>query len=64
MLKRKLLEEYGVTMTAAQVAKVIHQHPAHVRNLCRNGQLPAVQIGTRWRVNTEKLAAILDGTNE
>jgi len=60
-IKNELIKQYGYLMTPADVAKVLNQHPTHIRVLCRRGQLPAVQIGKRWRINTEKLAAILDG---
>lgn len=64
MLVEKLLEKYGVVMGPNDVAEVLHQHPNHIRDLCREGKLPAVQIGQRWHVNTARFAAILEGFNE
>lgn len=64
MLVQDLKEKYGATMTPKEVAAELHQHPTHVRELCKRGQLPAARIGERWHVNTAKFAAILDGFNE
>lgn len=64
MLNQELKEKFGPTMTPNDAAEVLHQHPAHIRTLCKRGQLPAVRIGDRWHINTAKLAAILDGSNE
>ena len=64
MLEEKLVEKYGATMTPNDVAEVLHQHPTHIRELCKKGQIPAVQIGYRWHVNTARFAAILEGFNE
>ena len=61
MLKQELTEKYGVVMTPNDAAEVLHQHPTHIRELCRRGQLPAVQIGNRWHIVTGKLAEMLDG---
>ena len=51
-------------MTPRDAAAELHQHPTHIREKCKRGQLPAVQIGNRWHINTAKFAAILDGCNE
>ena len=51
----KWLEEYGVVMKPGEVAKELRMHPTHIRELCREGKLPAVQIGNRWRIDTERL---------
>ena len=56
-----LLDRYGVTMTPADVAEVLHCHASHVRALCQSQELPAVRIGERWHVPTAKLAALLEG---
>lgn len=64
MLIQKLEAKYGTTMTPTDAAKELHSHPTHVRELCREGKLPAVQIGNRWRIPTAKFAAILEGCNE
>ena len=64
MLTQKLEEKYGSTMTAKDVAAELRSHPSHVRELCRDGKIPAVQIGNRWRIPTAKFAAILEGCNE
>lgn len=61
MISQELRYEYGITMTPKEAATVLHQHPAHVRKLCESGQLPAVKIGDRWHINTEKFAAMLEG---
>lgn len=57
----ELRNEYGLIMTVDNVACVLHQHPVHVRNLCRNGNLPAVKIESRWFISTSKFAAMIDG---
>ena len=64
MLITNLEERYGTTMTPKDAANELHSHPTHVRELCREGKLPAVQIGNRWRIPTAKFAAILEGFNE
>lgn len=64
MLVQELKENYGATMTPNNAAEVLHQHPAHIRKLCESGLLPAVKIGDRWHINTERFAAVLDGFNE
>ena len=61
MLIHDLKEKHGATMTPNDVARVLHQHPSHIRRLCETGQLPAVKIGERWHINTMKFAAMLDG---
>lgn len=56
-----LMRQYGPTMTASQVAQVLHHHPSHVRALCARGDLPACRVGGRWTVSTTRLAALIDG---
>ena len=56
-----LMERYGVTMTTADVAEVLHRHPSHVRALCKQNELPGVRIGDRWHIPTAKLAEMLEG---
>jgi len=56
-----LLNLYGPTLKTADVASVLHCHPAHVRQLCQRGELPAIRIGGRWHIITRKLGAMLDG---
>ena len=56
-----LRNEYGALMTPNEAAKVLRQHPAHIRRLCELNKLPAVKIGARWHINTAKLAAMLEG---
>lgn len=64
MLIEKLESRYGSTMTPKDAANELHSHPTHIREMCRKGQLPAVQIGNRWRIPTAKLAAIIEGFHE
>ena len=64
MLIDDLQDKYGTTMTPTDAAAELHQHPTHVRKLCRQGYLPAVRIGSRWRIPTAKFAAILDRAHE
>lgn len=47
--------------TPSEVAEMLGMHPVHVRKLCRDGRLPAVQIGGRWGVSVARLAALMDG---
>ena len=56
-----LMKRYGVTMTTADVAEVLHRHPSHVRALCQQNELPGVRIGDRWHIPTAKLAEMLEG---
>ena len=56
-----LCEKYGDTMTISVAAEVLHSHPVHVRAMCREGVLPAIKVGSRWRILTAKFAAMLDG---
>lgn len=64
MLIQKLEEKYGSTMTPKDVAAELHSHPTHVRELCRDGKIPSVQIGNRWHIPTAKFAAIIEGCCE
>lgn len=59
-IEEMLIQKYGISMTPNEVAKELHSHPTHVRELCREGKIPAVLIGNRWRIPTAKLAAIFD----
>ena len=55
-----LTDRYGHVMRTTDVAEVLNCHKSHVRAMCQNGQLPAVQIGSRWFIPTVKLAAVLE----
>jgi excisionase family DNA binding protein len=57
----QLLALHGVTMTPDDAAPVLHKHPATVRKLCAQGELPCVKLGKSWLIPTAKLAAYLDG---
>lgn len=61
MIVQKFEEKYGTMMTPSEVADELRCHPTHVRSMCREGKLPAVRIGDRWRIHTAKFAAILEG---
>lgn len=52
---------YGHAATTAQAADELQMSKSHVRAMCESGELPAVRLGSRWRIPTAKLAAILDG---
>lgn len=64
MLVHTLEAKYGTTMTPKDAAVELRSHPSHVRDLCREGKLPAVRIGDRWRIPTAKFASIIEGFNE
>lgn len=64
MLSQELKEKYGSTMTPNDVAAELHQHPSHIRVMCSQGILPAVRIGKRWRIPTEKFALVLERSHE
>ena len=64
MLIQNLEAKYGSTMTVKDAAAELHSHPTHIRDLCQEGKLPAMKIGTRWRIPTAKFAAIIEGFNE
>lgn len=59
-----LMDRYGPTMTTTMGGEVLHRHPSHIRKLCQEGELPAVQIGNRWHIVTTRLGAMLDGGAE
>ena len=60
MMQDELKEKYGAVMNPSQVAEVLQQHPAHIRSLCASGELPAVRIGSRWRIPTAQFAAMFE----
>ncbi len=54
------LDKYGVLMKTDEVARELRMHPTHIRNLCASGQLPAVKVGARWLIDTERLIVQLE----
>ena len=64
MIEKNLVEKYGALMSPVQVADVLHQHPTHIREMCKKGTLPAVRIGSRWFISTARFGRTLDGFNE
>lgn len=60
-LYEELREEYGAMMTPNEVGVVLKHHPAHIRELCKSGELPSVKIGGTWRILTKNLAMMLEG---
>lgn len=46
-------------MTCAQVSRLIGMSLVHTQRLCREGGIPAVKVGTEWRVNKTRLLEML-----
>lgn len=46
-------------LTVAEAADLLHMSRTGIRNLCRSGGLPAVQVGPgrQWRIRTALLLA-------
>ena len=57
-----LTNKFGALMRTRDVSEVLGCHPSHVRALCQNGKLPAIQIGKRWFIVTARFAAMLEGS--
>ena len=45
-------------LTVNEVARHLRLTPDVVRTMIRRGELPAVKIGSRWRVRSETLRAL------
>lgn len=58
-----LLEKHGPVMRTAAVADLLHMHPNHVRNMAKDGELPAIRVGSRWIFPTAKIAALVNGAD-
>jgi excisionase family DNA binding protein len=48
-------DDKGAFLTPAQVAARLALHPKTVVRMARDGRLPAVKIGTRWRFDPDRL---------
>jgi excisionase family DNA binding protein len=44
-------------LTPSDVAKRWNCSPGHIRRLCRSGQLPAMRLGSDWRIGADAVAA-------
>lgn len=42
-------------MTCAQVSRLIGMSLVHTQRLCREGGIPAVKVGSEWRVSKTRL---------
>ena len=47
-------------LTIEEVAERLRVSPAQVRAMIRRGELPAVKIGSRWRMTSAALEAHLE----
>ena len=47
-------------LTVEDVAKRLQVHPEVVRRYLRSGELRGIQIGGRWRIAEEDLAAFIE----
>jgi excisionase family DNA binding protein len=48
-------------LTVEQAAEHLQMHPATLRRLLRNGQLPGVKFGAKdWRIPTSKLKEFIE----
>ena len=59
-----LLEKYGPVMRSNDVSEFLKCHPSHVRAMCQEGELPAIQIGKRWFVSSTKLGQMFEGDGD
>ena len=50
-----MVDEIPAIMTIEQIAKYQSLHPLTVRRLARDGEIPALKIGSQWRVKRELL---------
>lgn len=44
--------------TVEQAAEVLGKHPDTIRELCREGRLPAQRVGRTWRINLAELQPV------
>ncbi|MET0724746.1 MAG: helix-turn-helix domain-containing protein [Leifsonia sp.] len=51
-------------LTLADTAEVLSITVAEARELVRSGELPAIRVGTAWRVERVVLEAYIDGQYE
>jgi len=57
----QLQEKHGLAMRPAEVARVLHCSPDHIRKMCQRGEIKASHMGARWIIPTIEVAAIIDG---
>ncbi len=50
-------------LTVNEVAEHLRLGPDEVRVMIRRGELPAVKIGSRWRVRSEAVRALMRRTS-
>lgn len=60
MYAEYLIERYGVLLDSNNMAEVLKMHPATVRVMCQQGEIPAVHIGGRWRITAAKFAEYIE----
>lgn len=46
-------------LTVEEVAKLLKTHTNTVYKMCRQGRLPSVKIGKEWRIDKQKLVALM-----
>ena len=56
-----LQEKYGATMTLRQFAAETHRSVSNLRKKMSDGEIPGIQLGTRWVISTAKAASLIDG---
>lgn len=49
-------------LTVPEVAEALRLDPVTIRRWIRDDRLPAVRIGSRYRIKADDVAALLDGT--
>lgn len=47
-------------ITPQEAAKLLKLSVRQVQNLCAAGELPAVQVGSRWRIRRDQLPDVSD----
>lgn len=59
---KAFLEDYPDLLTPAHISAISGMSPQHIRVLCREGGLPAVQVGgSRWYVPKKKFIDMIMG---
>ncbi|MBE6470921.1 MAG: helix-turn-helix domain-containing protein [Coriobacteriaceae bacterium] len=56
-----LERRHGATLSPDELAFESGAHPVRIREMCRDGRIHAVKIGSRWRIPLAAAAAFLEG---
>jgi excisionase family DNA binding protein len=61
MTEAKNWEDLPLTLTAEDAAEILRVNPKVVRQMCRDGELPANKVGRAWRIDREAVRAYIHG---